>query len=66
MCWSAHLHPEQVFSASLAGPLIRSRHACLTPSKTSLSPISAAQTLGKIMVILPAEIYRLDVDGTTP
>lgn len=50
MCWGVHLYPEQVFSAPLAGPLIRNRHACLTPSKTSLSPISAAQTLGKMMV----------------
>lgn len=50
MCWGVHLYPEQVFSAPLAGPLIRNRHACLTPSKASLSPISAAQALGKMMV----------------
>lgn len=50
MCWGVHLYPEQVFSAPLAGPLIRSRHACLAPSKASLSPISAAQALGKMML----------------
>lgn len=45
-----HLYPEQVFSAPLADPLIRSRYACLTLSKASLSPISAAQALDKIPV----------------
>lgn len=50
MCWGVHLYPEQVFSAPLAGPLIRNRHACLVPSKASLSPISAAQALGKMML----------------
>lgn len=40
MCRSVHLYPEQVFSAPLAGPLIRNRHACLTPSKVSLPPPS--------------------------
>lgn len=58
MCRSVHLYPEQVFSTPLAGLLIRNRHACLPTSKASLSPISAAQALCKMMANQPAESYR--------